>query len=57
MDIWNKKIKFPAWTSGSYRMLPPMLIELLLRLAREGAFRTRVGSLAAVIHLAKESML
>jgi len=32
-------------------MLPPVLAQLLLGLAREGALRTRVRPLAAVVHL------
>ena len=32
-------------------MLPPVFVELLLGLAGEGAFRTRVGPLSAMIHL------
>lgn len=35
----------------TYRMLAPMLIELLFGLASEGALRTRIGSLPSVVHL------
>ena len=36
---------------GSYRVLPPVFIELLLGLAGEGAFWAGVGPLTAMVHL------
>ena len=36
---------------GSYRVLPPVFIELLLGLAGEGALWTRVRPLPAMVHL------
>ena len=38
----------------TYRVLSPVLIELLLRLAGEGALRAGVGTLAAVVHLGEQ---
>jgi hypothetical protein len=39
-----------ASTESTNRVLPPVLVQLLLRLAREGALWARVGALPAVVH-------